>query len=341
MRKQFLLLFVLIFSACTPQVAVTSEVTVTLLPSTATETPAPPTYTATPTPVVFPAEKLATMDSSEIIAAAPEVTDVKASAYIGHNEVGYVDKDGNLVKVWQADTGEIIDIPEYLQSITPDDIKKEVSSVDELLKVDVKDLGALAKMIRFWVANGELPLLAEDVVAYKAILSDPNDKFERSVGVDVYIEPVLHDTYQNSVGMIVIEDHGKELALAFPTIIKDLTGAFSVLNKSYLWSNSFRTASTLNQCYEWVSGDKPYLLQPMRIYVGERISIDTGKPFSVDGCKSYALVTGSLGVSEEACRQYWNTSHEAYESKMDNWIETGVYGLEDMPVLVMRPGVSQ
>ena len=320
----FFIVSAYILSACiaTPlEATVTPELAFSPLPTNTPTAKPSPTTTFTPTPVSFLPERLAAMSNEEKIAAAPEVDGAQAVAYIGHNEVGYSYKNGNLVAVWRAETGEIIEIPQYLQNITPTDIKTEITSIDDLFRVQESDLSALAAIVRYWESTGQIEQVPENARVYPAVAAPDDDVSWLRGGRDRALNKVPSNVFSMTLGALLVEKNGNPYSLLFPTYFAgNSNGDTSVLNKSWiLGSQAGADEARVNRIIAALI-QRASEYQPMRIFVGKRDAIDVGgRSFTVDGCQDYASTVTHDPSTISLCQDYYRTSYPAVEMYIQQW----------------------
>ena len=224
-------------------------------------------------------EQLEAMTPEQLVAEAPIYQGMTASAYIGYNEVIYLDENSSMTKVWDARTGEIIEIPDYLQKITPTDIKRKVeSSYKELLQVNIDDVDVLSIIIRYWVETGKIERVPTNAKPYpaKPMTDKDTERFEY-IGYGEAIQPLFSNSnvWIKVLGGVVINDvNGKPLMLSRPTYFQGGNGV-GVMMRSSMWSQRYEDAQKLNLALASIIA-APYNATPFRLLEGEVTLIGSG-----------------------------------------------------------------
>ena len=318
-------------SACAAptQIATSTPIPNTpLLTSTATATPVPtatliPSATPTEVPVTYDAQTLAGMSPEQIMDSVPETAGYEKQ-YQGGFYVYYVNPNGELGAAYNLETGEKVEMPENLKSLTELPIK--IENADSYPEVDVKDLPAFVAWLHY-----KYDAQAKDLKPYpfvEKILTPGAKQLEDKMGWGVFFSKVeFMDRYAFFPGMIKLMDGNDPIFWGFPRLIKDDLGNSRVLLASDAWDDMRNDPSHTNSFYYRLTSN-PAFRDKWQI-----AKFSDNKDLA---CNGYQKISPSNGSRLEMCSLYLNKYYTSVKREVARIIATGIYPqkLESIPVFM-------
>lgn len=324
------LILTLMISACAAptQIATTTPIPNTpLLTSTATATPVPtatliPSATPTEVPVTYDTQTLAGMSPEQIMDSVPETAGYEKQ-YQGGFYVYYVNPNGELGAAYNLETGEKVEMPENLKSLTELPIK--IENADSYPEVDVKDLPAFVAWLHY-----KYDAQAKNLKPYPFVKnnSKPTDiNLHGNVAFFAKVENI--DAFTQFLGMVKIMDNGRPLFWGNPRMIKDSEGNLRVLQAADAWGDEMNSPIPANKTYTF------YAKNPTAKSIFQIAKFDTSVS-AEEVCFGYSR--GRWLVDRyDSCTKYMKKYYRKVEDEVRVIVNGGNFSnnLEKLPTFVV------
>lgn len=331
------LILTLLISACAAPtlIATSTPIPNTPLPtSTATATPVPtetqePSPTPTEVPVKYDAQTLDSMSPEQVMASVPETAGYEKQ-YQGGFYVYYVNPNGELGAAYNLETGENVEIPKNLQTLT--ELPTKIENADSYPEVDVKDLPAFVAWLHY-----KYDAQAKNLKPYPFVEKEYTLEAKRSVdlrGWGVFFSTVESmDRYALFPGMVKIMDGNDSIFWGFPRLIKDESGNSRVLLASDAWDDMLNDPSVTNSFYYRLTSN-PALRDKWQI-----AKFSDNKELA---CNGYQKISPSYDARYEMCSLYLRKYYTNVKREVASIIATGNYPhkLEGIPVFMTEDTTS-